>query len=57
MRWHKTQQSFPFDWNLKVGNKKLPPGVYKFYGKYNDGQNYGSTPIRTLVIADDPQYQ
>ncbi|MBR5118813.1 MAG: type IX secretion system sortase PorU [Muribaculaceae bacterium] len=57
MKWHKTISNFPFDWNLKIGNNRLPPGIYTFYGKYNNGTIYGSTPIGTLVVAEEYQMQ
>ena len=51
--WYTTTSTFPYEWDLKTrkGNK-LPPGVYKFYGKYNDGINHGGTNTGTLIIAD-----
>ncbi len=51
--WYTTTSTFPYDWDLKTRKgDKLPVGVYKFYGKYNDGTNYGGTNTGTLIIAE-----
>lgn len=54
LRWQTTTSTFPLNWNLIGSNgKRLPAGIYTFYGKYNDGTNYGGTTIGTLVVADE----
>ena len=56
LKWQGTTSKFPFDWNLIGTNgRKLPAGIYTFYGKYNDGINYGGTTRGTLVVADTPK--
>lgn len=46
--------SFPYEWNLKDKNgKKVPAGLYRYFGSYNDGLGtYGGTDIKTLVVVD-----
>jgi len=54
LRWQTTTKTFPINWNLIGSNgKRLPAGIYTFYGKYNDGTNYGGTKIGTLIVADE----
>ena len=51
--WYTTTSSFPFDWDLKNRRgKRLPAGVYKYYGKYTSGNSFGGTNTGTLIIAD-----
>ena len=51
--WYTTTSSFPFDWDLKNRRgKRLPAGVYKYYGKYTSGNSFGGTSTGTLIIAD-----
>ena len=51
--WYTTTSSFPFDWDLKNSRgKRLPAGVYKYYGKYTSGNSFGGTNTGTLIIAD-----
>ena len=58
MKWFITTSSFPYEWNLKTRTGvRLPPGVYTYYGKYNDGTIYGGTSIGTIIIADPNQSQ
>lgn len=54
LRWRTTTSDFPFDWNLIGTNgRKLPPGIYTFYGRYKDGNTFGGTTKGTLVVADE----
>lgn len=51
--WSTTTSSFPFTWDLKDNNgNRVPAGVYKFFGTYNDGINYGGTPMDHIIIID-----
>ncbi len=54
LRWQTTTSTFPFNWDLIGSNgKRIPAGIYTFYGKYKNGTNYGGTSIGTLIVADD----
>jgi hypothetical protein len=33
------------------GNK-VPAGLYRYFGTYNDAVNYGGTPINKLIVLD-----
>ena len=33
------------------GNK-VPAGLYRYFGTYNDGVNYGGTSISNLIVLD-----
>ena len=57
LRWRRVIRNFPFDWGLNAWTGHLPPGIYKYYAKFNDGVNYGSTPIETLVVAEEQKTQ
>ena len=46
------------NWNLKTRTGvRLPPGVYTYYAKYNDGTVYGGTSIGKIIIAEDNKVQ
>ena len=57
LKWRKRVTSFPYEWDLNLSNGHLPPGIYKFYARFKDGVNYGSTPIQTLVVAEEHKTQ
>ncbi|MBR5640220.1 MAG: type IX secretion system sortase PorU [Muribaculaceae bacterium] len=57
MKWRGNVKAFPFEWNLNSWSGRLPAGVYTFYGKFNNGTIYGSTPIGTLIIAEEQKIQ
>ena len=58
LKWYTTTSDFPYEWNLKTRTGvPLPPGIYTYYGKFNDGTNYGGTTTGTIVIAEKQQYQ
>ncbi len=57
LRWRRVLKTFPFDWGLNAWTGHLPPGIYKYYGKFNDGVNYGSTPIETMVVIEEQKEQ
>ncbi len=51
--WNTTTASFPYTWNLNDNTgKRLPAGVYKFYGTYKGDNTYGGTEIGHLIIID-----
>ena len=51
--WSDSTASFPLTWDL-VGNdgKRVPAGLYNFFGTYNDGNNYGGTNIGKLIVVE-----
>ncbi|MCQ2287978.1 MAG: type IX secretion system sortase PorU [Muribaculaceae bacterium] len=51
--WTKTTATFPLTWDLKdnAGNR-VKPGLYKFFGNFDDGTNYGGTNIGDLIVID-----
>lgn len=58
MKWFTTTSTFPYEWNLKTRTGvRLPPGVYTYYAKYNDGTVYGGTSIGKIIIAEDNKVQ
>ena len=39
--------------NMKdMGGNKVPAGLYRYFGSYNDGVNYGGTSTHTLIVLD-----
>ncbi len=51
--WKTTTSSFPVNWDMKdMSGKTVPAGLYRYYGTYNDGSNYGGTPISRLIVLD-----
>ena len=51
--WMKETSSFPVTWDMKDRNgNKVPAGLYRFFGTYNDGINYGGTAINKLIVLD-----
>lgn len=51
--WTKTTSSFPVTWDLKDKNGvKLAPGLYKYFGTYEAGKDYGGTEIKNLIVID-----
>lgn len=51
--WKTTTSSFPYEWNL-IGNsgKRVPAGVYRYYGILSSQNKYASTPMQTLVVLN-----
>ena len=53
LMWMTTASSFPVAWDMKdMNGNKVPAGLYRFFGTYNDGVNYGGTPINKLIVLD-----
>ena len=51
--WKTTTDSFPVAWDLKdMNGNKVPAGLYRYFGTYNDGTNYGGTAINKLIVLD-----
>ena len=51
--WMTRADSFPVTWNMKdMNGKKVSAGLYRYFGTYNDGVNYGGTPINRLIVLD-----
>ena len=51
--WMTTTESFPLNWNLTdMNGQPVPAGLYRYFGTYNDGTNYGGTPIKKLIVLD-----
>ena len=51
--WMQTADSFPVAWNLKdMNGNDVPAGLYRYFGTYNDGVNYGGTSINKLIVLD-----
>ena len=53
LMWTTTTSSFPVAWDMKdMDGNKVPAGLYRYFGSYNDGVNYGGTPINKLIVLD-----
>jgi len=51
--WKTTTNSFPVAWDMKdMDGRKVPAGLYRYFGTYHDGSNYGGTPISKLIVLD-----
>ena len=51
--WMTTTSNFPLSWDLKdMNGNTVPAGLYRFFGTYNDGINYGGTSINRLIVLD-----
>ena len=51
--WKTTANNFPITWDMKdMNGNKVPAGLYRYFGTYNDGANYGGTPINKLIVLD-----
>jgi hypothetical protein len=53
LMWMTNTDSFPVTWDMKdMNGNKVPAGLYRYFGTYNDGTNYGGTPINKLIVLD-----
>jgi len=51
--WMTEASSFPVAWDMKdMSGKQVPAGLYRYFGTYNDGSNYGGTSINKLIVLD-----
>ena len=51
--WTTTASSFPVSWDMKdMDGNRVPAGLYRYYGTFNNGINYGGTPISKLIVLD-----
>lgn len=51
--WHTTTSQFPLTWDLMGDDgKRVPAGLYKYYGTYRSKNNYGGTDIKNMIIID-----
>ena len=51
--WKATTSTFPISWDLKdMNGNKVPAGLYRYFGTYSDGSNFGGTPINKLIVLD-----
>ena len=53
LMWKTTTNSFPVTWDMKdMNGNKVPAGLYRYFGTYNDGTNHGGTSINKLIVLD-----
>ena len=51
--WSTTTSSLPCTWDLtNAQGQRVPAGLYKMFGQYNDGTNYGGTNILPVIVMD-----
>lgn len=51
--WRTTTSSFPVTWNMKdMNGNTVPAGLYRYFGSYKNGTNFGGTPINKLIVLD-----
>ena len=51
--WMQNTSSFPIVWNLNDNTgTRVAPGLYHYFGTFDDGVNYGGTPIGDLIVVD-----
>ena len=53
MVWMTRANSFPVAWDMKdMNGQTVPAGLYRYFGTYSDGVNYGGTPINNLIVLE-----
>ena len=53
LMWMTTTNTFPVTWDMKdMNGNKVPAGLYRYFGTYNDGVYYGGTAIKNLIVLD-----
>jgi flagellar hook assembly protein FlgD len=51
--WMTTTSTFPVTWDMRdMNGNRVPGGLYRYFGTYNNGTNYGGTPISKLIVLD-----
>ena len=51
--WKTTTTDAQVAWDFTdMTGKKVPAGLYRYFGTYNDGTNYGGTEIQKLIVLD-----
>ena len=51
--WMNTTNTFPVTWNMRdMDGNLVPGGLYRYFGTYTDGANYGGTSINKLIVLD-----
>lgn len=51
--WSTDTASLPYSWNLTNNQgQRVAPGLYKMFGQYNDGTQYGGTNILPIIVMD-----
>lgn len=51
--WTTTTSSLPYTWDLKdTTGQRVTPGLYKLFGQYSDGVNYGGTNIMPIIVME-----
>ena len=53
LMWMTTTSTFPVTWDMTdMNGNKVPAGLYRYFGTYNDGVYYGGTAIKNLIVLD-----
>ena len=51
--WMTHADTFPVTWDMRdMNGNKVRAGLYRFFGTYNDGVNFGGTPLNNLIVLD-----
>ncbi len=51
--WTTTTNQFPVSWDLTdATGRRVPAGLYKYYGSYRSGSTHGGTAINDIVVID-----
>ena len=58
LMWKTTTSNFPVTWDMRdMNGQKVKAGLYRYFGTYNDGINYGGTAINKLIVLDPVKTQ
>ena len=51
--WMNKTRNFPVAWDMKdMNGNKVPAGLYRYFGTYDDGSHNGGTAINKLIVLD-----